>query len=104
MIKLMHMIYSATVTSQGQITIPAQIRKKLFNKTKSANITVEKNRVIIEPVPDLLSLSGSLHKYALKGKTIDEIMRLEEEAAAQAVTDSYRKKMKRMGIPIPKVK
>ena len=98
----MHMIFSATVTSQGQITIPAKIRKKLFNKTKSANITVEKNRVIIEPIPDLLSLSGSLHKYALKGKTIDEIMAIEEKAIEEGWTERYKKQMKRMKVPLPK--
>lgn len=96
------MIYSATVTSQGQITIPAKIRRKLFKDTKSANITVDNNQIIIQPVPDLLSLAGALHKDAIKGKTIDEIMALEQKAIEEARGERYRKQMKRAGIVIPK--
>lgn len=98
----MHMIYSiysATVTSQGQITIPVKIRRKLFKDTKSANITVDKNQIIIQPVPDLLSLAGSLHKDALKGKTIEQIMALEQKAIEEGWTERYRKQMKRMSLP-----
>lgn len=54
-------MYTVTITSQGQISIPAKIRRQLgLDKTKKALLTVEENRVIIEPVKDLLELAGSL--------------------------------------------
>ncbi len=51
------MIYSATVTSQGQVTIPAPIRKNL-GINGSVNFIIEKGRVFIEPVPDIFALRG----------------------------------------------
>lgn len=54
-------MYTVTITSQGQVTIPAKIRRKLgLNKAKKALVNIEENRVIIEPVKDILELAGSL--------------------------------------------
>ena len=53
------MIYSATVTSQGQVTIPAPIRKALgITKSKRVNITLDNKKAILEPEPDILDLYG----------------------------------------------
>lgn len=55
------MIYTVSITSQGQISIPAKIRRELgFTKNNKAIVSVEKGRVTIEPVKDLLKLGGSL--------------------------------------------
>ena len=55
------MLYTVSVTSQGQLSIPAQIRKQLgFFKTHKALVTVVDGKVVIEPVKDLLTLKGSL--------------------------------------------
>ena len=55
------MIYTASITSQGQISIPAPLRRKLgLEKSGKALITEQNGKVLIEPVPDLLSLKGSL--------------------------------------------
>lgn len=54
-------MHTVTITSQGQITIPAKIRRQLgFHKTNKALVFPEDGRVIIEPIKDLLELGGSL--------------------------------------------
>lgn len=61
MILLMYMVYTVSITSQGQISIPAPIRRQLdLDRKKKAVVRVERDRVIIEPVRDLLDLGGSL--------------------------------------------
>lgn len=90
------MVYTVTITSQGQISIPAKLRRKLGLKKKGqAIISEEKGKLIIEPVKDLLELEGSLSQYAIKGKSIDEIIRLEDEAIEQAFVDDYKRKVRR---------
>lgn len=98
------MIYTATVTSQGQITIPISFRREI--NLDRAQITIKKNakgNLEIEKIADILSLGGSLHKYAKinKGKTIDEIIKMENKAIGEAIEDRYRRKMKKIGIPVP---
>lgn len=52
--------YSATVTSQGQITIPAKIRRALkLDKNRSVQIELVDQKMVIEPEPDILSLRGA---------------------------------------------
>lgn len=54
------MIYAVTITSQGQISIPAQLRRELgLNKTKRAFVSSRGGKIIVEPVKDLLELRGS---------------------------------------------
>ena len=70
-----------TITSQGQITIPVAFRRQLgLDQFNQARVTLQNNTVILEPVPDFLSLGGSLKKYAknAKGKTFKQ-MRVEFE-------------------------
>jgi len=75
-----------SITSQGQITIPASMRRKvslnLFNK---ALIKTEDNKIVVEPIVDLLSLGGMLKNKAKKQKNIDIVIRLEEKAIAKMV-------------------
>lgn len=97
------MIYTATVTSQGQITIPVQVRRILgLTPAKKTIITVEQDKMILEPEPDIMKLAGALHKYAMKNKPIGEIIKIEEEAVEEAVAQRYRNKMRKMGITVPK--
>lgn len=50
-----------SVTSQGQISIPAKIRRQLgLDKIKRAVVSVQGGKVLVEPVKDLLVLGGSL--------------------------------------------
>lgn len=50
-----------SITSQGQISIPAPIRRKLgLDKSRKAVVTEKNGKLLIEPVKDLLDLQGSL--------------------------------------------
>lgn len=55
------MSYVVSITSQGQISIPAKLRRELgLNTKKKALVSVEDKRLIVEPVKDFLELRGSL--------------------------------------------
>lgn len=55
------MIYTVSITSQGQMSIPAPLRKKMgLNKSGRASVTEKEGKLIIEPIRDLLELRGSL--------------------------------------------
>lgn len=80
-----------TITSQGQMTIPAKFRRKLgLDESKKAVVAIEDNKLIVEPIPELLSLEGSLQHKAKKGKKIEEIIKEEEEAIADAITEDFQ--------------
>lgn len=100
MLKLMHM-YTVTVTSQGQITIPAKLRRELDLDRAILSVTKnDKGNIEFEKVPDLLSLGGSLNKYMKnvdKGLSSQEIIKREKEGINKAREDHYRKKLKRLG-------
>jgi len=71
----------AKITSKGQITIPAHIRKRL--KTNLVSIEFRENAVILKPV---YGIGGTLSKYAFKNKSYDEIKELEEKAIEEGFT------------------
>ena len=55
------MSYTVSITSQGQISIPAPLRKKLgLNKFNKALISEKEGKMLVEPIKDLLDLKGSL--------------------------------------------
>jgi len=55
------MTYTVTITSQGQLSLPAKIRKELgFLKSKKVIVSVQGGKVVLEPVKDLLELGGSI--------------------------------------------
>jgi len=67
------MVYTISVTSQGQISIPVAVQKKLgIKKNGKAFLKVERNKIIIEPVPDFFDLKGSV-VTSKKPLTSDEI-------------------------------
>jgi AbrB family looped-hinge helix DNA binding protein len=82
-------MYISTVTKQGQISIPAKLRKKLNIDKKKVMISEETGKIIIEPIKDLLDLAGSLRttKKPLSNKQLDEFV-------AEVVVEEYAKKMK----------
>lgn len=50
-----------SITSQGQISIPAKLRRELgLNTGKKALVSMENKKLLIEPVKDFLELRGSL--------------------------------------------
>ncbi len=68
----------STVSSKGQITLPAQVRKKLrIGPNDRVTIDAVDDTIVIRRAPDLFALKGFL------GKSIPE--RLEREQMRKAV-------------------
>lgn len=88
----MYMTVFVSITSQGQISIPAKMRRALgLDNFSKAVVDVVDNKIIIEPLEDILSLEGILSKKAKKDKTILQIIRAEKRTFAKAVAEKYRK-------------
>ncbi|HAI22320.1 TPA: hypothetical protein DCP77_00880 [Candidatus Collierbacteria bacterium] len=80
-----------SLTSQGQISIPARmLRLHKIKKPAKVVIKVVKTGWLVEPVGDILSLGGSLNKYAIKDKTPKEIMKMEKGAMQKAIAEEYK--------------
>ena len=56
------MTYTVTVTKQGQISIPAQIRRKFGLEKRGKALVTEtpEGKFLVEPLTDLLSLFGTV--------------------------------------------
>lgn len=53
------MTYTVSITSQGQMTIPADIRLALgLQKASKAIVSVDAGKMIVEPEPDIMDLYG----------------------------------------------
>ncbi len=75
-----------TITSQGQVTVPAKLRRALgLDKVKKAIVYQQKDKIIMEPVHSITQLAGILKSKRLKNKTIEEIMRLEKKAVEKEI-------------------
>jgi len=96
------MTYTLAVTSQGQLSIPAELRR-LWKIVNNGKITITLNKTgkgaFMEPVPDLLSLGGSLNKYAYitKGMTSKQVLKMERKGIEDAIVERYLRKEKRSG-------
>ena len=89
-------MYTVTITKQGQISIPVKFRKELkLNESKKATVKLEDNKLIIEPVVDIAELAGVFHRFAIKDKPINEVIKMEEEVWGNAVAEKYRKLQRR---------
>ena len=80
-----------TITSQGQITIPAAIRR-LFGLDVNRTLTIEvvDNKITLEPTTNILDLKGVIADRAIKDKSLKEVVELEEKAAAKSAVEKYR--------------
>jgi AbrB family looped-hinge helix DNA binding protein len=77
------------VTSQGQISIPAKLRRRLKLKTGDKVLVREaEHKLTVERVPDLVELGGVLRERALQGKTRDEVAELEATALAEGLAET----------------
>lgn len=86
------MAVTATVSSKGQIVIPAKLRKR-YGLTTGTTVVFqeEKGRLVIEPTDPfekLLALRGSLRGYDLEGELIR--MRAEERRREDKKLKGYR--------------
>lgn len=68
------MVYAVTITSQGQVTIPADIRRLLgLNKSRKAQVVAENGAVVIRPVRDIMEFAGAFKtKKKFSAKKIRE--------------------------------
>lgn len=86
-------MYTVTVTSQGQITIPAKLRRELGLDRATLSVTKNENgNIEFEKVPDLMNLYGVLHGNRIRNKSYIEITKIEKEAIENAVVDRYHRK------------
>lgn len=66
-------MYISTVTRQGQISIPAKLRRKLDIDQKRVMIKEDQGKIIIEPMVDLVDLAGMFKtKNKVSNKKIRE--------------------------------
>jgi len=74
-----------TITSQGQITIPAAVRRALgLKKTGKALVYHRQNQVVLEPIKSVMSLAGIIKSQKMKGKKLKEILAAEQKAIKTA--------------------
>lgn len=53
------MLHYVTITSQGQMTIPAKIRRKYnFDKNRKVVLVDEGEKLVITNIPDILTFRG----------------------------------------------
>ncbi len=75
------MLYIVSITSQGQISIPAPLRKKMgLDKSQKALVSEKGGKLMIEPIRDLLELRGTFKTNVLA--TPSQIRRAFEEHGA----------------------
>lgn len=54
-----YMTYYVTITSQGQMSIPVDIRRQFgLEKSRKAIVRADGDKIVVEPVVDILSLRG----------------------------------------------
>lgn len=85
------MTYTVSITSQGQISIPINIRRELgLSKKKKALVSVENGKMLVEPVKDFLELRGSMrtNKKPLSSEELHEHF-------ASSVVAEYANKIKK---------
>ncbi|MGC8769591.1 MAG: AbrB/MazE/SpoVT family DNA-binding domain-containing protein [Thermoplasmata archaeon] len=68
----------AKINKKGQITIPAEYRKRL--KHNVVEVYIDEDRIIIKPVEDL---GGILNEYAIKDKPIEKVIDMENSVASE---------------------
>ncbi len=80
-------MYISTVTRQGQISIPAKLRRKMDIDRKRVMISEANGKITIEPVIDFLAMRGSLktNKKPLSHKQLHDFVEasIAEEYAAK---------------------
>lgn len=90
------MVYLVSITSQGQVSLPAKLRRELgLVEKKKALVRREGKGIRIEPIEDLFSLAGAFKHKAIKGKSIQEIIEIEEKAWEKAAAKRYLKTLRK---------
>jgi len=69
-------MYTVSITSQGQISIPAPIMRMInLRKNHKALVSIKEGKIMVEPVGDILALKGSLRttKRRLSGRKLHDL-------------------------------
>lgn len=75
-----------SITSQGQITVPASMRKALsLGNYPKAMVSIVSNKIVFEPIFDIIALGGVLKHKAQKKKEIGSIISEEEEVISKMI-------------------
>ncbi len=70
-------MYTATITSKGQLTFPAPLRKQLNLKpTDKLSFTNQGQGVYVQRIPSIQTLFGSLNNPNVKPLSIKEIKQI----------------------------
>lgn len=78
------MTYTVSITSQGQFTIPIDIRRALgLQKASKAIVRIDESKMVVEVVPDILSLYGVFASKIRKRVSRAVERRLFEDALAK---------------------
>ena len=72
----------AHVSERGQITIPAEVRRRLgLGPGAKLEIEVQDNAIILRPIPSISALAGIFRQHAREKPTDWETVRAETERA-----------------------
>ncbi|WP_293442026.1 AbrB/MazE/SpoVT family DNA-binding domain-containing protein [Persephonella sp.] len=77
-------MFITKMTKKGQITIPAEYRKKL--KAEYYTVEIKDEQIILKPFKQL---AGSLKKYAKKGR-IEKVIQEEKKAFREALIEKHK--------------
>ena len=77
-------MFISKITRKGQITIPSEFRKKLG--TDIVEVEMDKGKIIIKPVR---KLGGILNRYAIKNKSIEDVMQMEKEVIRNVFAEKH---------------
>ncbi len=75
------MDFVTTITQKGQVTIPKQVRD-VVGLSVGAKVKVQRKgkSILVLPHKDIASLAGVFQSKALKNKSINDVLALEEKA------------------------
>lgn len=95
------MTYTIAITSQGQMSLPATIRKLVgFSQPGTATVRIQGDGVFIKPTRDIVSLAGILHDkiklpHGYDKMSTQEIIDAEKKSYKNAVVKHYEKSLHR---------
>jgi antitoxin PrlF len=84
---------SVRVSDKGQVTLPAQIRRRLGIKSRSRlEVEVRNEEIVLHPVKSIMDLAGIFHDAA-EGKSTDwDVIRKQTmETVAQEIVDADKR-------------
>lgn len=84
-----------SITSQGQITVPMDMRRYLkMGKREKIKATLLGERIVLEKLPEIEDLAGTFEidaKMATKGMTREEVMVAEKKAIEEGWLGRFTK-------------